>query len=167
MSSLCHKKLFWILLDLYFLIFLRKGVVSIVTATLHGCNLWYLWDRPASQRNILLNMSCKNPVLVSKKNLIFSKLRHLFEVLRLWLICLDPLFLSLCHLLYVVLILLPNKMPDTSIIGFCLQLLTALPNINCLDSYFLLWVSALSRLLLECSKAAQVFLRISVWFFLG
>lgn len=35
-SNECHKKLFEILLDLYLLIFLRKGVVSIVTATLHG-----------------------------------------------------------------------------------------------------------------------------------
>lgn len=36
MSNLCHKKLFGVLLDLHLLIFLRKGVVSIVTATLHG-----------------------------------------------------------------------------------------------------------------------------------
>lgn len=36
MFNLCHKKLFGVLLDLHLLIFHRKGVVSIVTTTLHG-----------------------------------------------------------------------------------------------------------------------------------
>jgi len=46
--------------------------------------------------------------------------------------------------------------------GFCLQLLTALPNINCLDSYFLFRISALGSILLEHLKAVQLFLRIIV-----
>lgn len=43
MSNVCHKKLFGILFDLHLLIFLGKGVVSIVTATLH-ITWFYTYD---------------------------------------------------------------------------------------------------------------------------